>query len=383
MPLPLIDAASSPSTPQNHARRERHDTLPAIAPTAPSTTAPEDDSVTHSVSADDLPVWHSTDTLPLTAAIAHELRTPLQGLLGTLELLRKTPLTTRQHALLRVGSDASDALMRIANDVLDFTKLRTTQPSLSVEPFDLRRLIEDLITLLDAQARRPGVSLETQIDAALAPILMTDPGRLRQILLNLITNALKFTDIGRILIRVTVSANAPAVAASLAPPTTTCPTGPPSLIHPTASMLSEAPTPPASMHQSVVIEVIDTGIGIPTAELATICRPFVQVDAHVSRNHEGTGLGLSIAKLMASRLGCTLTLDSAVGVGTTARLSANWPVGVPPPRRRRRPRQPIAGATISWPPAARRRPPPPRGKTYRPPRPARTCWWSMITQRLA
>ncbi|WP_347555451.1 ATP-binding protein [Robbsia sp. KACC 23696] len=334
MPLPLIDAAPTPTPPQGHAWRERHDTLPAAAATSPSTATPEDDSVTHSVSADDLPVWHATDTLPLTAAIAHELRTPLHGLLGTLELLQKTSLTTHQHALLRVGSDATAALMRIANDVLDFTKLRTTQPSLRVEPCDLRRLIDDLIMLLDAQARRAGVLLESQVDAMLAPSVMTDQVRLRQVLLNLMTNALKFTDVGRILIRVTVSANDATAEPSRAPPIATVRTTPPSLNAAATARAAEASTPPpampSSMQQSIVIEVIDTGIGIPAAALAAIWRPFVQVDAHVSRNREGSGLGLSIAKLMASRLGCTLTLDSEVGVGTTARLSARWPVGAQP-----------------------------------------------------
>ncbi|MGF7191015.1 signal transduction histidine kinase/DNA-binding response OmpR family regulator [Robbsia andropogonis] len=343
MPSSPIRAPLRPTLTQGNVRHAQRGPCQSASLPAPT---PDGYGLNHGVPVDDLPAWHATDTLPLTAVIAHELRMPMQGLLGTLELLSETPLNARQQALLRIGTGAAVALERIANDVLDFTKLRTAQPSIAAEPVDLRQMIEDVAALLDAKVPHPGVVVKTHVDNTVAPWVSTDPIRLRQLLLNLVTNALKFTDAGHVLIHVSRSTsglmpplskqdgsagfdtNTPYVS----PCDATSASDSESVLGHTSGMPRESGTPSAyaTAPQAITIDVIDTGIGIPAQALATICRPFAQVDEHLARNPDGSGLGLAIAKLLASRLGGSLTLTSEVGVGTTARLAACWPIANAP-----------------------------------------------------
>ena len=215
------------------------------------------------------------------ANMSHELRTPLTAIIGFAGLLSGDDALAPQqrHWVSRI-EDASKALHSIVNDVLDFSKLEDGAIELESEPFSLRKLVDDTAALLADQAEKKGVALKTEIDDGLCDHLSGDTGRLRQILLNLVSNAVKFTNLGGVTIKVAELASAGGAV-------------------------------------RVRFSVSDTGIGIPAAALDQLFQRFVQADGSISRRFGGTGLGLAISRRLVELMGGEIGVESQLGVGST------------------------------------------------------------------
>jgi signal transduction histidine kinase/CheY-like chemotaxis protein len=209
----------------------------------------------------------------LLANVSHELRTPMNGIMGILQLLSTDELTDGQRALLRTASSAGGELLRIVNDVLDFSKLEAGKLCLDPQPFVLAHLVEDVCRLLEGEAR---VALVASVDPSLPQTLRGDGGRLRQVLTNLVANALKFTEVGEVAVR--------AEAAGVG---------------------------------RVRFSVTDSGIGIAPDRLPHLFEPFEQAETTTARRYGGTGLGLTITRDLVELLGGRLQAQSVVGAGST------------------------------------------------------------------
>lgn len=217
------------------------------------------------------------------ALMSHEIRTPMNGVLGTLELLDHSNLDERQRELARVAGESSRALLRIVDDILDFSKIEAGRMTIEQSPFDLRAALADAMALLLPQAREKGLVVRTRVDKAVAGMLRGDSVRLRQIVFNLVGNAIKFTHKGSVTVEVRV--------------------------------LGES-----AQGQELELRVIDTGIGIPSERQKGLFDPFYQADASTARRYGGTGLGLAIVQRLCGLLDFTLQLDSVPGRGTDMRV---------------------------------------------------------------
>jgi signal transduction histidine kinase/DNA-binding response OmpR family regulator len=222
------------------------------------------------------------------ANMSHEIRTPMNGVLGMAEILGKTDMDTRQRKFVDVIIKSGNALLTIINDILDFSKIDAGQLTLDVEPFQLVEAVEDVATLMSARVSEKDLELIVRIDPNLPDMYLGDVGRLRQILTNLMGNAVKFTESGHVLVDISGEIKNGAAHLTMA--------------------------------------VTDTGIGIPQEKLDTVFQQFSQVDASSTRRHEGTGLGLAIASKLAKLMHGTITVKSAVNVGTTFTASMILPV---------------------------------------------------------
>lgn len=227
------------------------------------------------------------------AVMSHEIRTPMAGLAGLLELLGRTPLSPAQRQLLATSIESAAALRQILDDVLDFSKADAGEMQLEAIDVDLRAIASSVVEVSAPPAREKGLALELSIAPALAALHVGDPYRLRQVLLNLMGNAVKFTARGTVSLAIEVASDAPARE------------GEP---------------------QPLRIEVRDTGAGIAPEQQARLFRPFVQADATTTRHHGGTGLGLSISRQLVTLMGGDLRLDSTLGVGTRLTLALALPV---------------------------------------------------------
>jgi CheY-like chemotaxis protein len=214
------------------------------------------------------------------ANMSHEIRTPMNGILGMLQLLADTPLTAHQREYLRLAEQSADALLRLLNDILDFSKIEAGKLELEAIPFDLRDCIAGTVQTLGVRASDKGLELACRIAPELPEVLVGDPGRLRQIVLNLVGNAIKFTETGEVVVDVRPESLAPDAV----------------VLH---------------------ISVRDTGIGIPPAKQAQIFEAFSQADSSTSRRYGGTGLGLAISAQLAGLMGGRIWVESEVGRGTT------------------------------------------------------------------
>ncbi len=222
------------------------------------------------------------------ANMSHEIRTPMNGVLGMAELLSRTTLDEKQREFTNIIMKSGNALLTIINDVLDFSKIDAGQLQLNEQPTHLAEIVEDVATLVAATAAEQQVELITRVDPGLPEQVMADGGRIRQILINIVGNAVKFTQKGHVLIEV---------------------------FGPIYGEVAE-----------VTFKVQDTGIGIPEDSLDKIFESFNQVDSSATRKFEGTGLGLAICSRLVDLMGGKIGVESEEGTGSTFWFTVNLPV---------------------------------------------------------
>ena len=214
------------------------------------------------------------------ANISHEVRTPISAVIGMSELLLDTALTDEQKQFAKIVRESAESLLTIINDILDFSKIEAGKIELESIEFSINSILESCAELLSSTARRKGIELLTEIDPAIPHVLSGDPVRLRQILLNLTSNAIKFTEKGEVVLRAMQVAR------------------------------DESRT-------LLQLEVSDTGIGVSEEGRRLLFQPFVQADGSTTRRYGGTGLGLSICKRLVELMGGEIGVRSAEGEGST------------------------------------------------------------------
>ena len=241
------------------------------------------------------------------ANMSHEIRTPMNGVLGMAELLAKSDLDARQKTFTDIIVKSGNALLTIINDILDFSKIDAGQIVLDPAPFHLAEAIEDVATLVSTRAKEKNLELIVRVQPGLSEHYVGDVGRLRQIITNLLGNAVKFTDSGHVL----------------------------------ADVCGEDRGATTLLRVSVT----DTGIGIPEAKLGQVFDKFSQVDASSTRRHEGTGLGLAITSRLVALMGGEVGVESREGEGSTFWFTVELPRAGAPRSERAAPLD-VSGARI-------------------------------------
>jgi PAS domain S-box-containing protein len=214
------------------------------------------------------------------ATMSHEIRTPMQGVLSMLELLQRTGLDAEQREITEVVRDSASSLLKIIDDILDFSKIESGRLEIEQVAMSPVALVESVADALAPQAHKKQLQLTTFIDASVPPMVMGDPVRYRQVLFNLVGNAVKFTERGEVTIRLSVESSDPAGL-------------------------------------RLVTRVTDTGVGLSAAAVQRLFQPFVQADGSTTRRFGGTGLGLSISRGLVERMGGDIGVESEPDAGST------------------------------------------------------------------
>ncbi|GAB1489524.1 hypothetical protein MASR2M8_19770 [Opitutaceae bacterium] len=243
------------------------------------------------------------------AVVSHEIRTPINGVIGFAKLLRETSLTPDQRDYVEMIQNSGHALEVLVSDILDLSRIEAGKIKIEHSPFVLRDGVQDVIAFFQPRARAAGLKLDLRIDPVVPVIVNGDAHRLRQILTNLVGNAIKFTERGAVTINLTC--------------------------------IRGDALPGSTRHQvRIFFTITDTGIGIPPEKVPELFKPFSQVDTSSKRRRGGTGLGLVISKRLCELMGGAISVDSTPGEGSTFRFSVQFdyekgdsrsPVDVPLP----------------------------------------------------